>query len=212
MPSADLFGKIASCLGMGEREIRFWRFRDGMGNFELDIPDGWKYDENIAVVEGNYTISFQSKDGMCQFTVSVDAQLPEKFSFPKYAKAELEGPESGIVAAIKKSRFHGMPAFVRNYHYTSGSKKFFGGGVMFSAGNEVFSLTWGGPVARQTVLEAVFDHMKKTLALHKGFVVTRGKGSLRDKPAPVKSEDAEDDDELGPATGGTAEPEDEEDS
>jgi hypothetical protein len=172
---------------MGERSVRFWHFRDGMGNFELPVPEGWRYDENVAVVEGKYTISFQSTDGMCQFTVAVDAQLPEKFSFAKYAKGELEGPSSGIIASVRKSRFHGLPAYVRDYHYASGTKKFFGGGLMFSTGNTVFSLSWSAPVERQTVMDAVFSHMKKSIVLHKGFVVSRGKGSLRDKLRQVES-------------------------
>lgn len=185
MPSADLLSKIASSLGMGERSVRFWKFRDGMGNFELFVPEGWKYDENMAVVDGKYTISFQSSDCLCQFTVAVDAQLPEKFSFPKYAKAELEGPTSGICATVRKSRFHEMPAYAREYCYTSGGRKFFGGGLMFCAGDMVFSLSWSAPVARQTVMDAVFDHMRKTIVLHKGFVVSRGRASLKDKLAAI---------------------------
>ncbi|MFH0884140.1 MAG: hypothetical protein V1861_00335 [Candidatus Micrarchaeota archaeon] len=191
MPNADVFSKIASALGMGERSIRFWRFRDGMGNFELSVPEGWKYDENVAVVDGKYTISFQSTDGLCQFTVAVDAQLLEKFRFAKYAKEELESPTSGIFAIVRKSRFHDMPAYVRDYHYSSGTKKFFGGGVMFSTGNIVFSLSWNAPVERQTVMDAVFSHMRKTIVLHKGFVVSRGKGSLREKLREMNSDEEE---------------------
>jgi hypothetical protein len=196
LPKDDVFTRIASCLGMGERSIRFWQFRDGMGNFELSVPEGWKYDENVAVVDGKYTISFQSADGMCQFTINVDAQLPEKFNFTKYAKAELESPTSGIFASVRKSRFHDMPAFVRDYHYASGSKKFFGGGIMFSTGSSVFSLSWSAPAERQTVMDAVFGHMKKTIVLHKGFVVSRGRGSLRDKLRQANAAEDDDDAEL----------------
>mgnify|MGYP006267466361 CR=1 FL=1 len=100
-------------LGFGEKPLRFLRFRDGMGNFEILYPESWRYDSDIAVVDGKYTISFQSPDCLCQFTVSVDIQLPEKFRFDSYAKAELESPTSGIYTPVKKTSFRDMPAYTR---------------------------------------------------------------------------------------------------
>ncbi len=171
----DLLSRLLGCLGMGQKSISFWRFRDGLGNFEIFVPEGWKYDEDIAVVDGKYTISFQSPDKLCQFTISIDAQLPDDFRFSAYAKAELESPESGIYASVKKSRFHGMPAYVRDYSYTDGRSTFFGGGVMFFARDTVFSLSWSGPSSKRTILDAVFSHMRKTLVVRHGFVITRKK-------------------------------------
>ncbi len=128
-----------------DKPVRYVRFRDGMGNFELFYPQGWKFDEDIAVVDGKYTISFVSGNGLCQFTIAVDAQLPDAFIFAKYAKAELESPTSGIYTPMKKAVFHSMPAYERDYSYSSGGRSYFGGGVMFCTGDAVFSLSWSAP-------------------------------------------------------------------
>jgi hypothetical protein len=168
-------------LGFGEKPARFLKFRDGMGNFELFYPKGWKYDEDIAVVDGKYTISFQSRDGLEQFTVSVDVQLPERFRFDRYAKAELESPTSGIYTPVKKTRFRDMPAYARGYSYTSDGRRYFGGGVMFFTGQAVFSVSWGAPESRKETLDAVFGHMLKTLSVREGPVMARRKRTVQYK-------------------------------
>jgi hypothetical protein len=148
-------------------------FSDGMGNFEIQVPEGWKHDDDIAVVDGRYTQSFASRDGRCQFTVSVDAQVPERFEFKKYAKEELESPSSGIYAKMRKSTFHGMPAFCREYCYSSGATAFFGGGVMLFTGSIVFSLSWSAPESKHGQLMRVFDAMKASFRPRKGFTIRK---------------------------------------
>ncbi len=155
----------------GRTEVRYERFRDGMGNFELFYPRGWKFDEDIAVVDGKYSISFGSPDGLSSFTVAVDAQLPEKFDFGRYAHAELESPESGIYTTAKKDRFREMPSFTREYSYSSGGRKFFGGGVMFFSGKIVFSLSWSGPESRKPALSVVYGHMLNTIMVRESFAL-----------------------------------------
>ena len=44
-------------------------------------------------------------------------------------RAELESPESGIYTPVNKGKFHGREAFLREYAYSSGGKRFFGGGT-----------------------------------------------------------------------------------
>jgi len=156
-------------LGLFRKKKKFVRFRDPLGNFELFYPSGWKFDRDIAVVDGKYTISFEK--GSKRFTISVDARLPEKFDFKKYAKAELEGPSSGIIAEVKKDKFRGMPAYSREYRYESGGKTHIGRGVMFSTGRIVFSLTWSAPEKEK---DDEFRHMIKTLAFREGFVAKYG--------------------------------------
>jgi hypothetical protein len=151
-----------------EKPLGFLRFQDSQGNFEIYYPRGWDFDHDIAVEDSRYTISFNSKDRQSTFTIAVDANLPPGFRFPKYAKAELESPESGIYTAMRKARFHNMPAFSRDYVYASGGKRFHGGGVMFCAGDAVFSLTWSAPESDDEQMEKVFKHMREE------FVVKRG--------------------------------------
>ncbi len=173
MPSGDIVSWIKSCFGIREKPTQFRKFTDGMGNFEMLVPEGWKCDEDIAVVEGKYTISFQPPNGLSQFTVSIDAQIPEKFSFQKYAKSELESPASGIFTPVTKSVFHKMPAFVREYRYQSGGRAFFGGGVMFFTGRMVFSLTWSAPESHKKTMERIFADMKKSFLPRPGFLIHR---------------------------------------
>jgi hypothetical protein len=154
---------------------KFELFRDNLGNFEIFFPAGWKYDENIAIEDGKYTISFLSKDGRSQFTVAVDAKLPDKFNFPKYAKNELESPTSGIYTPAVKTSFRKMKAYSRDYLYVSGGRKYFGGGIMFHSGKEVFSINWSSPESERTMAERIFRHMLDSLAIREGFTVRKKK-------------------------------------
>lgn len=146
------------------RKKEFVRFRDPLGNFEIFYPSGWKFDRDVAVVDGKYCIAFETRNK--SFAIAVDAALPEKFSFSKYAKQELESPSSGIIADIKKEKFRGFPAYRREYRYESGGKTFLGGGLMFFTGRTVFSLTWAAPADEKKL---PFEHMIKTLAVREGF-------------------------------------------
>ncbi|MCI0503829.1 hypothetical protein L0Y65_03900 [Candidatus Micrarchaeota archaeon] len=173
MRSGDLISRVKSFLGLGAKAMRFRQFTDGMGNFSMLVPAGWKCDEDIAVVEGKYTISFQPPDGLSQFSVSIDAQVPPGLRFTKYAKSELESPSSGIYTPVRKSSFHKMPAFVREYCYTSGGRRYFGGGVMFFSGAIVYSLSWSAPQAKQGAQEGLFARMKDSFSPSRGFVMRK---------------------------------------
>lgn len=150
----------------------FERFMDGMGNFEFDLPSGWKYDEDIALVDGSYTISFRSPDKKRVFTVAVDAKIPKKFSFAKYVKAEC-GPKSGIIAEIKMARFHGIPAYKREYSFQCGSRKHFGGNIIFRGPDKVFSLTWSAPESERKDAKKLFGRMMESFIIKRGFAIKR---------------------------------------
>lgn len=169
LPRNKLVSFVKSLLGIGKKPVRFARFRDPLGDFDISYPKDWTYDRNIAVVGGRYTLSFESRHN--SFTVSVDTAIPKKFDFDSYAKAELESPSSGIYTPIKKSRFRKMPAYGREYAYTSEGRDYFGGGVMFFTGKAVFSISWSGLEKRREELQAVFDHMLKSLAIGEGFLI-----------------------------------------
>lgn len=167
----------------------FELFRDNLGNFEIFYPSGWKFDEDIAIEDGKYTISFASRDGRSQFTVCVDAKLPEKFSFDKYAKAELESPSAGIYAPPAKTKFRGMKAYSREFRYSSGGRTYFGGGLMFHSGREVFSMNWTAPESEKDLAGRIFSHMLESIVVKEGFSVRRRKlegGSFEYSNLPVK--------------------------
>jgi hypothetical protein len=160
--------KILSFLGK-KKEPVYRRFRDPLGNFEIFYPAGWKYDQDMAVVDGKYSICFEGRES--HFTISVDASLPEGFSFAAHAKKELESPSAGIIADVVKGRFHGMPAYSREFHYDSGGKTYFGGGQMFFTGSIVFSLSWSAPERKKEEFEKIFGHMLGSLSVRYGLII-----------------------------------------
>ncbi|MBU0533122.1 hypothetical protein KKB44_06535 [Candidatus Micrarchaeota archaeon] len=144
-----------------DEKIIFSRFVDPLGNFEIFHHKTWKYDEDIAVVDGKYLISFESKDA--RFVVSVDASLASDFNFDAYAKEEIDSPTSGIHASVKKRSFRNMPAYEREYLYESAGKNYFGGGLIFFTGTLVISLSWTAPEKQKEKYESIFRHMIEKL-------------------------------------------------
>lgn len=171
----DLLFGIKAALGMKQPEAALMRFQDPLGNFVISYPSGWKFDRDVAVLEGAYTISFSSPDGKCTFNIHVDAGLKRGFDFPAYAKAELESPSSGIYTPVKKGKFREMPAFTREYAYTSSGGPYFAGGVMFFTGRAVFSISWNAPESRRKQFDKLFSRMLESLVLLPGLTFRSGK-------------------------------------
>jgi hypothetical protein len=69
--------------------------------------------------------------------------------------------------------FRGMPAYKREFSYSSGSKDFFGGGLMFFTGDSVFSLYWTAPEKDRERQEAIFEHMIDKLSMHSGLHIRK---------------------------------------
>jgi hypothetical protein len=178
LPKNDLFHGIKTALGIREKPeppAALINFRDPLGNFTIAYPSGWKYDGDVAVLEGAYMISFSSPDGRCTFNIGVDAGLKRGFDFAKYAKAELESPTSGIYTPVKKGKFREMPSFTREYAYTSSGRPYFAGGVMFFTGRSVFSISWNAPEAEKKRFDALFNRMMESLIVLPGMTFRSGK-------------------------------------
>ena len=139
-------------------------FKDGMGNFEIKYPKDWKHDKDIAIVDGKYAVSFESRGGKQKFCVSIDASLPKRFDFAEYVHSELEGPASGICCDLKRSRFRGMPSYKREYVFTSGGVRYLAGGLIFHPMNLVFSISWSAPENDKQTQE-IFEKMIRSLAI-----------------------------------------------
>jgi len=169
LPKNDLLQGIRRALGMGREPAAFADFRDPMGNFVVSYPPDWKFDRDVAVLEGAYTISFSSPDGKSTFNIHVDAGPKRGFDFPSYAKAELESPASGVYTPVKKGKFRGMPAFTREYEYTSSGATYRAGGVMFFTGRSVFSISWNAPERERKRFDALFGRMLESLILLPGM-------------------------------------------
>jgi len=166
-----LFGLLRDKLFgfFSKKKLEYKTFHDPLGNFTIQFPKHWKFDSDVAVVDGRYTISFDSKD--IDFTIAVDANLGENFDFDKYAHMELESPTAGIIASISKDKFRGMPAYSREFKYESGGKDFFGGGSMFYAKPLVFSINWSAKEKDREKIMEIFDHMRNSLLIHQNFSI-----------------------------------------
>ncbi len=156
-----------------KKEVSYRQFRDPLGNFEVFYPSNWKFDNDIAVVDGKYTVCFEG--GSSHLTIAVDAALLPDFDFGKYAKKELESPSSGIIADLVRGKFKGMPAFTREYSYESGGKSFFGGGTMFFTGRSVLSLSWSAPEKEKERAQKIIQHMLDSLAVRYGLIIKSNK-------------------------------------
>ena len=154
--SGLLMDKIKELFKPGKTE--YLRFRDPVQNFEMFYPKGWKFDRDVAVDDGKYTISFES--GKKRVTIFVDFRLPAKFNFRKYIKDQFEGPSSGIISSLEKTKFRGMPAYKREYCYVSSGKEYASKSIVFYTGSKVYSLTWFGP---SDFPEDIYNHMLKSL-------------------------------------------------
>jgi len=161
----DVLSSLRGMFARKPKTVRFLRFKDSSGNFEILYPEGWNYDHDIAVLDAKYTNSFESPDCRCRFAIAFDGGLAPDFNFANYAKKELEGPSAGIIADAVKGKFRGMDCFRREYAYASGGGKYFGGGVMFYTGNAVYSVSWNAPESEKEVMKAVFDHMLDSLVI-----------------------------------------------
>lgn len=170
MGENGLVASIRRFLGIGKKPLGYARFQDPLGDFEISYPKDWRYDRDIAVVDGKYSVSFESSEAT--FTINVDTSIPVKFDFRRFAKKELEGPESGIYAKMEKAQFRKMPAYKRGYSFCSGGKDYFGGGLMFFTGKAVFSISWSAPCRKEEEYQAIFDHMVGSIALGEGFLIT----------------------------------------
>jgi len=169
MSQGGLVSRISRFLKRKGKPVRYLRFQDPLGDFEMSYPEGWRYDRDIAVVDGKYLISFESREA--RYTINVDTEITEGFDFRRYAKEELESPESGIVAQMEKTRFRAYPAYRRDYRLCSGGKDLFGGDLMFFSGKAVFRISWSAPEKGRKGFQDIFDHMLGSLAIGEGFLI-----------------------------------------
>lgn len=144
-----------------KKQVNFLNFKDALGNFEIQYPEGWQYDKDVAFVDGQYTNCFQSNN--INFTISVNIKINENFK--QYAMAELESPSSGVYTNPISSKFRKMPAYKREYTYTSNGNDYFGGGIMFFTGRTVFSIIWNAPKSKIEESRKIFDHMLASLVI-----------------------------------------------
>ncbi len=151
-----MWEKIKRWLGLKER---FAVFKDPFGNFIISYPEGWRYDEDIAVVEGSYGVWFEK--GSKRISVHVTAcRLAD---FDSYAQRYLKDPKRGVVGRIRKTTFKDMPAYDFRYKLHEGSKVFLGGALMFYTGRCIFYISWFVPKSEWPHFKELFKHILRTM-------------------------------------------------
>jgi len=141
MPKDDLVSRVVSLFapkGPSAKQIAFVHVRDPLANFEIDIPKGWTFDEYIAVESGTYSISFESGDGRNRFVVSVNTRPPSKDRFEEHVRKECEGPSSGIICPMAKTRYKGYHAFGRTIRIGMGKDAIMRSDLIFLAKSAVY--------------------------------------------------------------------------
>ncbi len=173
LPRNDLITRIKSLFSHKRKSPKFRLFRDYQGNFHIEYPEDWRFDPEIAMVEGKYSVSFESPSGPARFVVTLDSILPFGFDFEKQVKETLGQPTSGFCADIKATEFRGMKAFSYEYCYQTEGRRFFAGGLTFFTGWSVFSLNWSAPEQEQKHYQKIFDRMLETLTFRRGILSRR---------------------------------------
>ncbi len=153
----DIFGFLR------KKEIKYAQFNDPLGNFKIAYLENWKFDADMVVFDGGYSLSFSSPDSQSTFTIFVDAKIMPKSNLRGYASRELESPESGIYAKMRETSFFGTQAYQSDYDYHSGNTPYFGGSVIFSGKKAIYRLSWCAPLKNRPAIENIFSAMKKSL-------------------------------------------------
>lgn len=121
-----------------DKAADFMHVWDPLGNFEIDIPREWVFDEDVAVESGAYSMSFESKDGRNRFVVSVNTRPPSKGNFEEQVRKECEGPASGIICPMAKTRYRGYDAFERTILIGEGKDAIMRSDLVFLAKSAVY--------------------------------------------------------------------------
>ena len=151
-------------------------FSDPLGNFELDIPEGWSFDRDVIVDSGQYSISFEAPDRRVRFVVSVDTKPPKPADFQAYVKKECEGPASGILCGMVKEAFRDYPGFGRRFVFGKGNDESVMEDRIFLTAGAVFTLSMTYPVMKANAQKkdegkALLDRMLASFVIHKGIML-----------------------------------------
>jgi len=136
------------------------RFVDYQGNFALLVPSDWRFDEDVAVENGAYTICFESKDGRSHLTVAVESILPPDFSIDAYVRKNIGTPESGFQAEPVEGSFNGQAAWLYSCRIGSGKDESLFEGAVFVSGAVLYSLSWSYPLAKSGIIGPLIERMK----------------------------------------------------
>ncbi len=159
-------------------------FTDPLGNFELDIPKGWRFDRDVIVDSGQYSISFEAQDRRMRFVVSVDTKPPEPADFESYVRKECEGPASGILCGMSKKEFRGYLGYGRRFIFGKGNDESVREDRIFLTAGAVFTISRTRPIIhsapepdsktkiiKKDAKEEVLDWMFASFIVKKGLSV-----------------------------------------
>lgn len=175
---SGLLNKITELFQFKTRSITFSEFSDPLGGFSILYPNYWKYDSNIVIHEGSYSIIFQKSNEL--FTITTD-HLSDFSNYESKIKDVLIGPNSGSFGSFKKkSESHELIIYESDYSFYSDSV-FFGSIVLYcrkicyyyKKNGKYFILSLSMPKNDMTKFEFIFSKILASAVLNSELSLKR---------------------------------------
>jgi hypothetical protein len=103
-----------------KNEEKFILFPDPFSNFTISIPQSWKFDSNVVIDEGRYSICFEKPNREAQVCIYVDTNIISD-DFETFAKKRFNDPSSGSLGTISLSSFQKQKCLQKSFTFRSSS-------------------------------------------------------------------------------------------
>ena len=103
-----------------KKEEKFILFSDPFSNFSISIPQSWKFDSDVVIDEGRYSICFEKPNHTAQICIYVDTNSISE-DFETFAKKRFNDPSSGSLGTVSSSSFQNQKALQKSFTFRSSS-------------------------------------------------------------------------------------------
>lgn len=103
-----------------KKEEKFILFSDPFSNFSISIPKNWKYDSDVVIDEGRYSICFEKPDRNAQLCISVDTNSISG-DFESFVKKKFNDPSSATIGTISEVSFQNQKCLQKTFTFKSSS-------------------------------------------------------------------------------------------
>ena len=131
---------FSSLFSIFKKPTKFVLFTDPFGNYSLLIPDSWKFDSDVIVDDGKYSICFDSPTEDARLVVSLDLSFSPKKDFETYLIKKLSDPSSGSIGFISKGIFKDLKTTEKTFSFNKNGN-FSGKVIAFKKGEIIYELT-----------------------------------------------------------------------
>lgn len=103
-----------------KKEPQFIVFTDPFSNFSISIPQNWKYDSNVVIDEGRYSICFEKPNRDAQICISVDTNHISQ-DLETFVKKRFNDPSSGSIGSTSEILFQNQKCLQKSFTFKSSS-------------------------------------------------------------------------------------------